>query len=95
VAGLASAEQHPFAKEFRDFTGAKLHLPGIVTNKTFWRQGYSEPNAGSDLAQLRTRAIGEGDHYVVNGSKICDCASLAHFRMSVRATNPLCEVECR
>lgn len=45
-------------------------LPDIVNNKVFWSQGYSEPDAGSDLANVQMRAIRDGDHYVVNGSKI-------------------------
>lgn len=55
----------------------KRHLPGILDNSVFWSQGYSEPNAGSDLANVQMRALRDGDHYVVNGSKIW--TSLAHW----------------
>jgi alkylation response protein AidB-like acyl-CoA dehydrogenase len=44
-------------------------LPPIVTAQEWWAQGYSEPGAGSDLSGLRTTAIRDGDHYIVNGQK--------------------------
>jgi len=46
------------------------HLPPIVRGEIRWAQGYSEPNAGSDLASLQARLEDRGDHYILNGSKI-------------------------
>ena len=46
------------------------HLPKIVRGEIRWCQGYSEPNAGSDLASLATKAEDNGDHYLINGQKI-------------------------
>ncbi len=52
-------------------------LPRIYNGDDFWCQGYSEPGSGSDLASLTTRAVREGDHYVVNGQKTW--TTLAHY----------------
>ena len=55
----------------------KKYLPRIFKGEDFWCQGYSEPGSGSDLASLKTRAVREGDHYVVTGQKIW--TTLAHY----------------
>jgi len=52
-------------------------LPDILASNVWWCQGYSEPNAGSDLASLRTTAVRDGDEYIVNGTKTW--TTLGHY----------------
>lgn len=54
----------------------RKHLPPIAKGETLWCQGFSEPNAGSDLASLSTRAVEQGDYFVVDGQKCW--ATLGH-----------------
>jgi alkylation response protein AidB-like acyl-CoA dehydrogenase len=60
----------PILMEFGNEAQKARHLPPIIEGSVIWAQGYSEPGAGSDLASLATRAVPQGDHFVVNGQKI-------------------------
>jgi acyl-CoA dehydrogenase len=60
----------PALLKFGSEAQKQAHLPKIARGEIRWCQGYSEPNAGSDLASLQTRAEDRGDHYVVNGQKV-------------------------
>ena len=60
----------PVIMEFGNDTQKAHYLPRILSCEDVWCQGYSEPGSGSDLASLKTRAVRDGDEYVVNGSKI-------------------------
>ena len=67
----------------------KYYLPKILNADISWCQGYSEPQAGSDLASVKTRALVDGDDYVVSGSKIWTSAAerADHIFMLVRTDN--------
>ena len=70
LSGFGTSMIGPTLLEFGTEEQKQTHLPRIAGAEVEWCQGYSEPGSGSDLASLQTRAVLEGDHYVINGQKI-------------------------
>jgi alkylation response protein AidB-like acyl-CoA dehydrogenase len=67
----------PVIMKFGSAQQQQRFLPKILSGEEWWCQGYSEPGSGSDLVSLKTRAVRQGDHYLVNGQKIW--TSFAHY----------------
>jgi len=68
--GMGLSMIGPTLLEFGTEEQKQRHLPSICDGTISWCQGYSEPGAGSDLASLQTKAVLDGDHFVINGQKV-------------------------
>ena len=69
IGGMGVMMFGPTLLEYGDERQKLEHIPPICRGEIRWCQGYSEPNAGSDLANLQTFAVDKGDHYLINGQK--------------------------
>ena len=70
LSSFGSSMIGPTLLEFGTEDQKQRHLPRIARAECEWCQGYSEPGSGSDLASLSTRAVDNGDHFLINGQKI-------------------------
>lgn len=89
LAGMGTSMLGPTLLEHGTEEQKARHLPQIARGEVRWCQGYSEPGSGSDLASLQTRAVDEGDHFVINGQKIWTSgAQYADWIFCLVRTNP-------
>lgn len=87
--GMGLSMLGPTLLEFGTEEQKQRHIPKIVRGEIRWCQGYSEPGAGSDLASLQTRAVLDGDHFVINGQKIWTSgAQSADWMFALVRTDP-------
>ena len=89
LAGMGVTMVGPTLLEYGTDDQKQRHLPGIASGEIRWCLGLSEPNAGSDLAGLATKAVDEGDHFVINGQKIWTSgADISQWCGAVVRTDP-------
>jgi len=87
--GMGLAMIGPTLLEFGTEAQKQEHLPKIATGQVRWCQGYSEPGSGSDLASLQTKAVLEGDQFIINGQKIWTSgANNADWMFALVRTDP-------
>ncbi|MEM7100989.1 MAG: acyl-CoA dehydrogenase family protein [Pseudomonadota bacterium] len=87
--GMGLAMIGPTLLEFGTEEQKQRHIPRIVSGEAQWCQGYSEPGAGSDLAGLQTKAVMDGDNFVINGQKIWTSgAQHANWMFALVRTDP-------
>ncbi len=83
----------PVLLEYGTEAQKREHLPKIARGEIRWCQGYSEPEAGSDLAGLKTRAVPQGEHFLVNGHKIwTSYANYADWIFCLVRTDPMAKM---
>jgi alkylation response protein AidB-like acyl-CoA dehydrogenase len=86
---FADRQMGPTLLQFGTPEQQKEHLPAILDGTSAWSIGMSEPDAGSDVASIRTRAARDGDHFVVNGQKIWNSgAATADWIYLIARTDP-------
>jgi alkylation response protein AidB-like acyl-CoA dehydrogenase len=87
--GMGISMFGPTLLEFGTEEQKHRHIPNIVYGSIQWCQGYSEPGAGSDLANVQSKAVPDGDNYVINGSKIWTSgAQRADWMFALVRTDP-------
>ena len=89
ASGMGLAMIGPTLLEFGTEDQKQRHVPKIITGEERWCQGYSEPGAGSDLAGLQTKAVLQGDQFILNGQKIWTSgAQHANWMFALVRTDP-------
>jgi len=89
IGGLAVAVIGPTIIIYGTEEQKKEYIPPILRGEVMWCQGFSEPGAGSDLASLQTRAVRDGDDYVINGQKIwTTLAHMSQYMLLLARTDP-------